>query len=322
MKQHLPKILVALAVIGGGLITMMLYSGEEETGWFGYVEGEYILVGLPSGGILEALEVRRGDFVKGGEFLFGLENIAETAGVGEAQAVLAQEIAIRDNLLKGLRDSEISALLAQKEQAVSELELTAITLERQGALFDGGHSSEQSLDEAKANYEKALAKVEEIEAMLVTAKLPARVDEITKANAAIERAEANLEKVLYQLDKRQSLAPKDALVFETFYRVGEFVPASKAVVSLLPEGNVKIRFFIPEAELAAISYDQDIIILCDGCGDGVAAKVTYISPDAEFTPPVIYSEEARQKLVYMIEAHPNDPKDFPLKPGQPVEIKQ
>lgn len=322
MKQHLPKILVALAVIGGGLITMMLYSGEAETGWFGYVEGEYILVGLPAGGILETLNVRRGDQVESGAALFGLEAIEEAAAVREAEASVTQQLAIRNNLLKGLRNSEIDTILAQKEQASAEMELARLTLKRREELLLTNNTSEQAVDEARAAYERAKGQVEELEARLVTAKLPAREDEIAQANAGVERARAILEKYQYKLVKRVGIAPEDALVFETFYRVGEFVPASKAVVSLLPEGNVKIRFFIPEAELANISYGQAIIVLCDGCGEGVAAKVTYISPDAEFTPPVIYSEKARQKLVFMIEAHPNIPENFPLKPGQPVEIKK
>lgn len=322
MKQHLPKILVALAVVAAGLITMTLYSGEAETGWFGYVEGEYILVGLPAGGVLDSLNVRRGDQVKGGELLFGLEDIEEAAAVREAEASVAQQLAIRNNLLKGLRNSEIDAILAQKEQASAEQELAGLTLKRREDLLLTENTSEQAVDEARAAYERAKGLVEELEATLVTAKLPAREDEIVQANAGVERAKATLEQVQYRLSKRAGIAPKDALVFETFYRVGEFIPAAKAVISLLPEGNVKIRFFIPEAELANISYGQAIIVLCDGCGEGVSAKVTYISPDAEFTPPVIYSEKARQKLVFMIEAHPDNPKDFPLKPGQPVEIKK
>lgn len=322
MKQHLPKILVALAVIAGGLITMMLYSGEEETGWFGYVEGEYILVGLPAGGDLVTLNVRRGDQIKGGAALFSLEVTEEAAAVREAEANVTQQLAIRDNLLKGLRDSEIDAILAKKEQATAEEELARLTLKRREELLLTDNTSKQAADEARAAYDRAKGQVEELEARLVTANLPAREDEIAGANAAIERARAALEQYRFRLSKRAGVAPMDALVFETFYRVGEFVPATKGVISLLPENKVKIRFFIPEADLSSISYGQGVVINCDGCGVGVAATVTYISPQAEFTPPVIYSEKARQKLVFMIEAYPDNPEGFPLKPGQPVEIKK
>ncbi len=321
MKQHLPKLIIGAVVLAALIFTARLYSDQATQGWYGYVEGEYVLMGLPVGGNLETLDVRRGDTVQEGDRLFSLEATAEEAGVAEAEARLAQAVSSRDNLLKGLRDSEIDALLAQKEQAAAELELAAITFERQGTLFDKGHVSKQRVDEAQAAYEAALGKTEELEAQLVTAKLPARVDEVNAANAAIDQARAALSAAQYRLEKRHAVAPKEAMVFETFYRVGEFVPSAKPVLSLLPEDNVKIRFFIPERQLSAITYGQEITVACDGCGEGVKARVTYISPDAEFTPPVIYSETARQKLVFMVEAYPLDPKGFPLKPGQPVEIE-
>jgi len=320
MKKHLSKILPGLALAAIAIFTYTLYSGEEEVRWFGYAEGEYVRVALPEGGILTSLSTARGDRVSTGEPLFALESIAEEAAVAEAEAALEQARFSRDNLLKGLRDSEIDALLSQKEQAKAELELAAITLERQKNLLLSDNTSEQAVDQAEAVFERAKARVDELEAMLVTAKLPARVDEVAVANARIKQAEASLDKARFLLSKRQASAPADALVFDTFFRPGEFIPQGQAVVSLLPPENVKIRFFIPEASLASVSYGDPVLMLCDGCGGGVAGTITYISPEAEFTPPVIYSEAARHKLVFMIEARPDDPAGFPLKPGQPVEV--
>lgn len=320
MKQHLPKVIVALVVLAAVIVTWRLYSGEDETVWYGYAEGEYILMGLPGSGNLEALYVRRGDSVTAGQPLFELEKTGEEADLQAAEGRLEEALAFRDNLLKGLRDSEIDEILGQKEQAEADLVLARQTLERQKALFAEGHVSEQRVDDARAVYDKAKGRVDELEARLVTARLPAREDEIRRANAAIGAARAGADAARYRLSKRQAAAPEDAFVFDTFYRVGEFVQANKAVVSLLPEKNVKIRFFVAEADLAGMKLGQKITVHCDGCGEGVAARVTYISPDAEFTPPVIYSEDARQKLVYLIEAYPDDPAGFPLKPGQPLEI--
>ena len=320
MKKHLSKILPGLALAAIAIFTYTLYSGEEEVRWFGYAEGEYVRVALPEGGTLTSLSAARGDQVSTGEPLFALESIAEEAAVAEAEAALEQARFSRDNLLKGLRDSEIDALLSQKEQAGAELELAAITLERQKNLLLSDNTSEQAVDQAEAVFERAKARVDELEAMLVTAKLPARVDEVAAANARIKQAEASLDKARFLLSKRQASAPADALVFDTFFRAGEFIPQGQAVVSLLPPENVKIRFFIPEASLALVSYGDPVLMLCDGCGGGVAGTITYISPEAEYTPPVIYSEAARQKLVFMIEAWPDDPAGFPLKPGQPVEV--
>jgi len=320
MKQHLPKIIFGVIVVAIVIATWRLYSTTEEEKWFGYAEGEYVRVALPGGGTLTSLSVYRGDRIRAGDPLFTLENIAEGAAVDQAEAALNEARSARDNLLKGLRDSEIDALLRQKDQAAAEYVLAASTLERQYALFDQGHVAQQAVDDATARYEAAEARVEQLEAELVTAKLPARVDEVAAANARIGQAEASLETARFNLSKRTALAPAEALVFDTFFRVGEYISPAQPVVSLLPPENVKIRFFIPEASLSALAFRQAVTILCDGCGEGVSATISYISPEAEFTPPVIYSEEARQKLVFMIEARPDDPAGFPLKPGQPVEV--
>lgn len=320
MKQNLPKIIFGVVFLAIIIATWRLYSGQEEERWFGYAEGEYVRVAVPDSGTLETLSVYRGDQVKKGDPLFTLESVAEHAAVAEAKGALAEATSARDNLLKGLRDSEIDALLRQRDQAAADYELAAKTLERQYALFDQGHVSQAAVDDAQARYETAEARVEQLEAQLVTAKLPARADEIAAANARIDQAKAALDKADFLLSKRAAEAPDDALVFDTFYRVGEYVGPSQPVVSLLPPENVKVRFFIPEAALAELTYGQSLVIQCDNCGEGVQATVTFISPDAEFTPPVIYSEDARQKLVFMIEAKPVDPAGFPLKPGQPVEV--
>lgn len=320
MKKHLTKILSGLALAAIAIFTYTLYSGEQEVRWFGYAEGEYVRVALPEGGTLISLSVVRGDWVRDGDPLFVLESVAEQAAAAEAEAALEQARFFRDNLLKGLRDSEIDALLSQKEQAGAELELAVITLERQKNLLLSDNTSEQAVDQAEAVFERARGRVDELEAMLVTAQLPARVDQIAAANAGIRQAEASLDKARFVLSRRHADAPADALVFETFFRAGEFIPKGQAVVSLLPPENVKIRFFIPEASLASVSYGDPVLMLCDGCGPGVAGTISYISPEAEFTPPVIYSAEARQKLVFMVEAWPDDPAGFPLKPGQPVEV--
>ncbi|MCH8082060.1 MAG: biotin/lipoyl-binding protein, partial [Proteobacteria bacterium] len=178
MKKHLTKILSGLALAAIAIFTYTLYSGEPEVRWFGYAEGEYVRVALPEGGTLISLSVARGDWVKSGDALFALESVAEEAAAAEAEAALEQARFFRDNLLKGLRDSEIDALLSQKEQAGAELELAAITLERQKNLLLSDNTSEQAVDQAEAVFERARGRVDELEAMLVTAQLQARVDQI------------------------------------------------------------------------------------------------------------------------------------------------
>ncbi len=114
-------------------------------------------------------------------------------------------------------------------------------------------------------------------------------------------------------------SPVTGSVQQIYYRPGEVVPAGRPVVSLLPPGNIKVRFFVPETVLPKIALGDAVTIRCDGCKADVTAKVSFISRTSEFTPPVIYSLEERSKLVFLIEARTDTPAD--LRVGQPVDVR-
>jgi HlyD family secretion protein len=138
------------------------------------------------------------------------------------------------------------------------------------------------------------------------------------AQAALRQAKANLEASQTRLDRRKAFSRVDGTVEQIYYRPGETVPAGRPVVALLPPGNLKIRFFAPQAELPKIKYGETVTVACDGCDKGLTAKVSFIARSAEYTPPVIYSQEERAKLVFLIEARPDDPAKFRV--GQPVSV--
>ncbi|HEY6024271.1 MAG TPA: efflux RND transporter periplasmic adaptor subunit [Pseudolabrys sp.] len=138
------------------------------------------------------------------------------------------------------------------------------------------------------------------------------------AEAALRQAKANLEWSQTRLGRRNAYSPGESTVEQIYYRPGETVPAGRPVVALLPPGNLKIRFFAPQAILPEIKYGQDVEISCDSCEKGLTAKISFIARSAEFTPPVIYSLEERAKLVFLIEARPDHPEKFRV--GQPVTV--
>jgi HlyD family secretion protein len=116
-------------------------------------------------------------------------------------------------------------------------------------------------------------------------------------------------------------APAEGLVVDTLYRIGEWVQAGSPVVQMLPRQNVKVRFFVPEAVVGGLVPGRALMIHCDGCAADLPAKITYVSNSAEYTPPVIYSNENRAKLVFMVEAHPSAADAVKLHPGQPVAVR-
>jgi HlyD family secretion protein len=138
------------------------------------------------------------------------------------------------------------------------------------------------------------------------------------AVATLQQAKANLDWAQTRLARRTAVSPADGVVQQIYYRPGETVQPGRPVVSLLPPGNLKIRFFAPETQLPTIKFGDTIAVSCDGCEGGLTAKVTFIARSSEYTPPVIYSLEERSKLVYMIEAHPAQPEKFRV--GQPVTV--
>jgi HlyD family secretion protein len=131
-------------------------------------------------------------------------------------------------------------------------------------------------------------------------------------------AQARLDAAKTRLTRRRGLSPVDGLVQQVYYRAGETVPASRPIISVLPPGNVKVRFYVAEPMLARIAIDEPISFSCDGCPAGMTGKISFISQYAEYTPPVIYSQQERHKLVYLVEARPNDP--AVLRVGQPVDV--
>ncbi len=101
---------------------------------------------------------------------------------------------------------------------------------------------------------------------------------------------------------------------------GDVAGPSAPVVSLLPDGGVKLKVYVPEAAFSGLEPDALLAVNCDGCAPGLTARISYISPDPEFTPPVIYSLETRQKLVYLVEARPEGDARS-LQPGQIVDVR-
>ncbi len=285
----------------------------------GYVEAEFVRVGAPDSGTLEHLAVERGDSVDLDQLLFTLERTEEQAQRDGAAAKLAQAESDLANLTKGKRVPELDVIAAQKAQAAASLKLSDLELKREEQLRSANVVAQSKVDEARAAYDRDRARVDELTAQLVTARLAARSDEIRAAESAVEAARATLAQAEWKLSRREIKAPAAGIVDDTLYREGEFVPAGSPVVSLLPPENVKLRFFVPEPELGAIKTGERVAFSCDACTSGLHATVSFISPQAEFTPPVIYSEQSRAKLVFMVEARPEG--SVRLHPGQPVDVR-
>ncbi len=292
---------------------------DPEGVFHGYVEGEYVMISPTSGGLLQKIDVVRGQKVEAGAPLFTLDLAMMTAAREAAKADVARAEAEREDLTKGERAEEIDVVTKQRAQAQATLEQAEQEYNRAKPLAKTGAVSTSELDTDKAAYDGALARVAELDAKLKTSAMGGRVDQIAAATAALEAAKQKLVQAEKTLAEAAPAAAAAARVEDTFFRAGEYVPAGRPVVSLLPPENVKVRFFVPQSLVPKLAGGQNVTISCDGCVAPIAAKITFVSNEAEFTPPVIYSIQSRQKLVFMIEAKPDAP-DAQLRPGLPVDI--
>jgi len=286
----------------------------------GYIEGEYVRVAAPFAGTLQQLSVKRGDQVEALRPLFALESENETAARREAEARLRAAEARLSNLQSGKRAPEIETAAQELQQARAMRELASSNVARQQKLFASGFVSSAVLDDARAQFKREDAHVKELEAAVATAKMPARTDEIRAAEADARAAKEVVAQSEWKLAQRAVAAPAAGLVHDTYFVVGDWVPAGTPVASVLPPANVKVRFYVPETLLGGLKLGQAVTVNCDGCAGPFAATIQFIAGRAEFTPPVLYSKENRAKLVYLVEAKPAPADAVKLHPGQPVDV--
>jgi HlyD family secretion protein len=303
-------------------LSLMACSEPAPTAWSGYAEGDYVYVAAPIGGQLDQLSVKAGDHVERGDGLFALDAQAELGAQAEAKARLAGAQAQAADTSKGRRSDEQAVTRAQLTQARAAAVLAQAAWARQQDLVRQGFVSQASADAAKAALDQARGRVTELEAGLRVGSLPARSDQRDAARALADAQAQVLRQSEWRLAQKQQHAPVTAQVADVFFRRGEYVQPGQPVLSLLPPGGIKARFYVPEDEVASLATGQWVSLGCDGCGDPVAARISHVATGPEFTPPVIYSNAQRARLVFMVEAKPRDGEGARLHPGQPLDVKR
>jgi HlyD family secretion protein len=141
---------------------------------------------------------------------------------------------------------------------------------------------------------------------------------LDSAISALRVAEARVNTSQTRLARRSGFAPVSGTIQQIYFREGEMVPEKRPVLSIMPPGNMKIRFFVPEPDLPKLAIGDEVRVSCDNCAADLTAKIHFIATSAEYTPPVIYSLDERNKLVYLIQARPSRPAS--LRVGQPISV--
>lgn len=288
----------------------------------GYVEGEFVYISAPVDGRLLHLYVSRGQQVTTDTSLYELEGKEQQAARAQAAEQLASAHAKVENLKRSRRPAELRMTQAQIDQARAESELAKARLERDEQLFARGLISTIQLEQSRADAAAKSAKVDEVIAQLrLASESIGRRDEVTAAVGDAQAAASVLDHADWQLAQRIGIAPSDALVQDTYYLPGEWVPATRPIVSLLPPQNIRLRFYMPESDIAELAIGQKMSVHCDGCPSDIEGTVSYISAEPEYTPPVLFSLENRARLVYRVDAKPDAGALRWLKPGLPLDMR-
>ncbi|CAM5561764.1 hypothetical protein MAUB1S_09415 [Mycolicibacterium aubagnense] len=285
----------------------------------GYVEGDFVLLAPIEVAEVTTVSARRGDRVGPGQPVATLEKADAEIAVTQAKAALAQAQAQLADLQVGKRPEEIAVLEATLRSAKAQAADAARTLARTQDLLKRGVATQAQYDDAATQADVAEAAIGQATANLAVGNLPARPETIKAAENQVKQARTALDQAEWRLSKRTLVAPAAGRVDDIIRHAGDTAGPSAPVLSVLPDGAVKLTVYVPEASLSAVKVGGELAVRCDGCPPDLKARISYVSPDPEFTPPVIYSLENRQKLVYLVEARPISATG-PLQPGQIVDV--
>lgn len=318
MKPN-PRIAAVVALVAIAAVAWWFF-GRDHGGrrLSGYVEGETLYLSSATAGTLDAVSVERGQRVVAGQPLFVVDGGPLIGQRDQAAAALEAARARAEDVRKGQRPAELSVFDAELAAARAALRQATAEFNRVEPLAKRGYYAPARLDQARAARDTAAADVRAVERRRAVGTLAARPDEIAAADAQVAQAEAALREAQSRVDQVSPKAPTAARVQEVFFQPGEWAAPNQPVVGLIPDDRVRLRFFVPEQSVAKYRLGAVVRFGCDGCQGG-QARIDYISARPEFTPPIIYSRDTRERLVFMVEARPLNPRA--LNPGQPIDVE-
>ncbi len=297
-------------VIGGGWALLRSREQRSPEAFTGYVVSDDVTMSSPISGTLTRVAVRRGDRVKAGQPLFDIDPTIRAAQADQATAQIdAGEAQVAQQQAALVRaQSDMRAAQADADGADAQLRrLSAAQREKPGVV------APLQIDQADASARAAFDKRDAARAAVQTARAA-----VNAAKAQVAQAQAGLRSARREVSDLAPTAPGAGRVEDVMFKTGESVSANAPVVTIVPDGEVKVRFYVPEGLVNDYRPGRKVAIACDGCAAGMTATVEFVSARPEYTPPIIYSLDARQKLVYMVEALPSTPEA--LMPGQPMDV--
>jgi HlyD family secretion protein len=297
MSRFRPLLIMVLLIAAAVIAWRFLAPRPRAPYLSGYIVSDNLDLGASVSGTVASIAVADGQRVSAGQALFRIAPATlEAQAVQAAANIRATQTQI----------STAEANLRQAQANVARFE----SVKRD----DPAAVANKDIDQALASYREAQANV-----IAARKAADARSAEIGQARAQTEQAIGGRRSVDIQVAQLSPVAPAAGLVQRVYFQPGEWVAANQPVVSLIPDAKVKVRFFVPEPTVSRYRPGKTVHFSCDGCAGGLTGRIGFVSSDPEFTPPIIFSRDNRDRLVFMVEAFPLNPTK--LNPGQPVEVQ-
>ncbi|NIY46150.1 HlyD family secretion protein [Cedecea colo] len=316
MKPINKQMLILIFVLGTGGC-----DSKDTRLYSGYSHGDFIYLSASSTEKIDRLLVKKGERVVAGQALVEMEKFTAANARQRAEKNYQAEKALLVNLNSGDRPQELDVIRSQLERAHSAADRAQRQLERYRKLYAARMVSAAEWENIKDDHAQKNAQVKELANQLKAKQLPARQAEIKHQASRVAAAKLQWDQAEWDLQQSTLIAPQDAYVYDVLYRQGERPVGGKPIISLLPDDNIKIRFFVPESQLGNLYPGMKAQLSCDNCNENILAAINYISPEAEYSPPVIYSTRRREKLLFMVEAVPASAQAGLIKIGQPFNVE-
>lgn len=309
-----------LSLLSASLLILSACGGDTTNILNGYVETQPIRLASPLAGRLTTA-AKEGQLISVKQLAFTLDADSEQLALAEFDARSQSAKAQYQNLLSGKRPEELGMYEATIRAAEANLRASEAELKRQSELKASGFVSQSTIDVVKARRDADAAQVAQAQSQLSAARLAGREHNINAASANVDAATHTVAQKRWGLEQKSITSPVSGRIEQVYYRTGEWVPAGSPVLSIIDNEAIKVRFFIPQARIPAFSLGNKVYLRCDGCNNPIPATISFVAKEAEFTPPVMYNNDNRNKLVWMAEARPDQAYIAELHPGQPVDVE-
>lgn len=287
----------------------------------GTIESTNVTISSKNAGEIKSIIAGEGEQVNAGDTILVIDQEALSYQLEQAMAVEQISGAQLNLMLKGARTEDIKQAEEAMKQSEANLKIAKSDFERYTKLWESRAITQKQYEDMTARYQISLAQFTAAKENHEKVKKIFRPEEIEQARANLKKAGASVELLKKNIRDSYVVSPIEGFVVKQFVEVGETVTPMSSLVKISNLTSVNLIIYVSEVELGKIKLGQKAEIKIDTYPDKkYEGKVTYISPEAEFTPKNIQTQDERTKLVFAVKIEISN-KNFELKPGMPADAK-